>query len=70
MSPKPGVQLLGSADALAQLARLDGLQTNVHVFTEKASDVRPMRLGEQPRTQIGRTDRIGLIDDYTPCGAE
>ena len=70
MSPKPGVQLLGLADAPAQLARLDGLQANVDVFTEEASDVRPMRLGEQPRTQRGRPDRIGLLDDQAPPDVE
>ena len=52
LRPELRLQLLGPADALAQLPRTNGFQADAHVVAKKSSDLSTVRLGQQSGSQI------------------
>ena len=70
LRPKLRLQLLGPADALAQLPRTNGFQADAYIFAKKPSDLSTIRLGQQSGSQISRADCIRLIDDQSSSDLE
>jgi hypothetical protein len=63
------LNFLRPANSLCKLARLNGLQTSDHVVSQQIANLlSPLR--KRARTQVGRPNRIRLIQQCLPPGIE